>query len=263
MTTRILVMGLPDAGKTTMANAIAADLISRGYSVDRFNADEVRKQYNDWDFSHEGRIRQSLRMKELADKSTAAYVICDFIAPLVEMRDNFNADWTIWMDTIPVSKYADTNKMFVDPTKYDFRIPEKDADKWSHYIVAHLLLNKRRPVFDWKKETVQMLGRWQPWHAGHRALFERALNKTGQVCIMIRDCSGWNGSNPFAIEEVKEWIRSDLDPYYQGMYEIIAVPNIVNITYGRDVGYKIEQETFDEKITSISATKIRKDMGLE
>jgi hypothetical protein len=94
-------------------------------------------------------------------------------------------------------------------------------------------------------------------------LFDRAIAKTGQVCIMIRDCQGWQGSNPFAIEQVKSYIKRDLDPLYQGQYEIVVVPNIVNITYGRDVGYKIEQETFDESITNISATKIRKEMGLK
>ena len=73
---------------------------------------------------------------------------------------------------------------------------------------------------------------------------------------------GWNKSNPFAIEQVKNFIRRDLDPYYQGQYEIQVVPNIVNITYGRDVGYKIEQEVFDEKTHSISATQIRSAMGL-
>ena len=86
---------------------------------------------------------------------------------------------------------------------------------------------------------------------------------TGQVVIQIRDCQGWQGSNPFAIEQVKYFIRRDLDPVYQGQYEIQVVPNIVNITYGRDVGYRIDQESFDESITDISATKIRRSMGLE
>jgi len=81
--------------------------------------------------------------------------------------------------------------------------------------------------------------------------------------IQIRDCQGWNNSNPFALEQVEYNIRRDLDPFYQGKYEIQVVPNIVNITYGRDVGYKIEQEVFDKKIRSISATKIRKEMGVE
>jgi hypothetical protein len=81
--------------------------------------------------------------------------------------------------------------------------------------------------------------------------------------IQIRDCQGWQGSNPFEIEKVKSFIQRDLDMIYQGQYEIQVVPNIVNITYGRDVGYKIEQEHFDESITTISATKIRQSMGLQ
>ena len=93
-------------------------------------------------------------------------------------------------------------------------------------------------------------------------MFDRAIQKTGQVVIQIRDCQGWQGSNPFAIEQVKNYIQRDLDPVYQGQYEIQIVPNIVNITYGRDVGYKIEQEVFTEEIHSISATKIRKEMGI-
>jgi uncharacterized membrane protein/phosphopantetheine adenylyltransferase len=116
--------------------------------------------------------------------------------------------------------------------------------------------------FDWRKETVQMLGRWQPWHAGHRALFDRAIAKTGQVCIMIRDCEGWHDSNPFKREEVENFIHADLKDKYEGKYIIVFVPNITNITYGRNVGYKIENEVFDEDTHSISATEIRKQMGL-
>ena len=283
---RILVMGLPGAGKTYFAERLKEYLEVNGdifkvapdkllhyegipdhrltrVNVDWFNADEIRKRFNDWDFSHEGRIRQSLRMFEFAIKCSGEYVICDFVAPLVEMRNNFKADWTIWIDTIDASKYKDTNKMFVEPDIYDFRITEQNAEKWVEFVGDHILENRQRPVFDWKNETVQMLGRWQPWHAGHRALFERAIAKTGQVVIQIRDCQGWQGSNPFAIDQVKRNIKRDLDPLFQGQYEIQVVPNIVNITYGRDVGYKIEQETFDSSITDISATKIRKEMGLE
>lgn len=262
MTKRILIMGLPGAGKTTLAQELLGLLQAEGKTVRWFNADDVRKLYNDWDFSHEGRIRQSHRMRELADEAGTDYVICDFVAPLVEMRNNFKADWTIWVDTIEKGRYEDTNKVFVEPEVYDFRVIEQDSKKWGEFIASHIIEDRRRPVFDWRKETVQMLGRWQPWHPGHRALFERAISKTGQVAIMIRDCQGWNGSNPFAADQVKSLIKRNLDPLYQGQYEIILVPNIVNITYGRDVGYKIEQEFFDESITSISATQIRKEMGL-
>jgi len=260
---RILIMGLPGSGKTYLAEQLKKRLNECNKTVGWLNADAIRSHYNDWDFSREGRIRQSLRMRELADESNTDYCIVDFVAPLVEMRNNFKADWTIWVDTIKEGRYEDTNKMFVEPEVYDFRITEQDAEKWADFIAEHIVDNRRRPRFDWQKETVQMLGRWQPWHAGHRALFERAIAKTGQVCIMIRDCQGWNGSNPFAIKQVKNYIKRDLDPLYQGQYEIQVVPNITNITYGRDVGYTITQETFDETITSISATKIRKEMGIE
>jgi hypothetical protein len=179
------------------------------------------------------------------------------------MRNNFKADWTIWVDTIREGRYADTNAMFQEPEVYDFRITEQNAEKWTEFIGLHVIENRRRPTFDWQKETVQMLGRWQPWHDGHRALFERLIARTGQVVIQIRDCQGWQGSNPFEIEKVKAFIRRDLDPIYQGQYEIQVVPNIVHIGWGRGVGYTSGEETFDEAITDISATKIRKSLGIE
>jgi hypothetical protein len=273
---KILIMGLPGAGKTYFAERLkqyledhsqffkpGENVSSTQASVKWINADDVRKKYNDWDFSHEGRIRQSIRMRELADSFLNDFVIVDFVAPLPEMRHNFKADWTIWMDTIEKGRFEDTNKMFTPPDVYDFRITEQNAERWVEFVGQHILDNKRRPTFDYRKESVQMLGRWQPWHAGHRALFERAISKTGQVVIMMRDCQGWNGSNPFAANQVKDFIKRDLDTLYQGQYEILLVPNIVNITYGRDVGYKIEQEVFDDATHSISATKIRKEMGIE
>lgn len=263
MTQRILIMGLPGAGKTHLAQYVLEQLQNAGKSVTWLNADDIRARYNDWDFSPEGRIRQSKRMRELADQSGTDYAICDFVAPLVEMRNNFKADWTVWVDTIEAGRFEDTNRVFVAPEVYDFRITEQNSEKWSEFIAHHILGNIRRPVFDPQRETVQMLGRYQPWHGGHRALFERAINKTGQVSIMVRDCQGWNDSNPFTLEQVVANIRRDLDPIYQGKYTVMPVPNIVNITYGRDVGYTIEKEEFDSATESITATKIRKSMGLE
>ena len=123
-------------------------------------------------------------------------------------------------------------------------------------------------MFDWKKPTVQMLGRWQPWHSGHQALFRRCIEKTGQVIIQVRDVSGSSGGegqddNPFEWDQVCKNIEDGLakDKYIRGKhYEIMMVPNIVNITYGRGVGYSFDEEVFDESVTSISATQIRKEM---
>ena len=276
-------MGLPGSGKTYFAERLKKYLESNSnvqtmplermlhleypplqYSsrVDWFNADEIRKRFNDWDFSREGRIRQSIRMFDFAVSCTEDFVICDFVAPLPEQRNNFKADWCIWMDTIDAGRFEDTNQAFVPPEQYDFRITEQNAEKWVEFVGDHILYNRRRPRFDWKKETVQMLGRWQPWHEGHRALFERLIARTGQVVIQVRDVQGWQGSNPFAIDQVRAAIKRDLDSLYQGQYEIQIVPNIVHIGWGRGVGYTHAEETFDEAITSISGTAIRKSLGL-
>lgn len=263
MTQRILIMGLPGAGKTTLAEKLLHLLEANDKTVTWFNADEVRKQFDDWDFSEQGRIRQSKRMYDLAETCGTDYALCDFVAPLIEMRHNFKADWTIWMDTISAGRYADTNKMFIEPDIYDFRITEQSADKWADFVASHIVDNRRRPQWDNRKETVQMLGRWQPWHDGHRALFERLLAKTGQVVIQVRDVQGWQDSNPFNFFDVVRFIKRDLDPLYQGQYDIMLVPNIVHIGWGRGVGYTAGEEIFNDSVTDISATKIRKELGLK
>ena len=123
-------------------------------------------------------------------------------------------------------------------------------------------------MFDWKKPTVQMLGRWQPWHQGHQELFKRCVAKTGQVIIQVRDVKGSSGGsgqedNPFDRETVFKNIEEGLskDGFIKGVdYEIMLVPNIVNISYGRGVGYVFEEEIFEDSITNISATKIREKL---
>ena len=124
-------------------------------------------------------------------------------------------------------------------------------------------------MFDWKKPTVEMLGRWQPWHKGHTELFKKALKKTGQVCIMYRDVGGVDAGldgqsdNPFHFEEVKKNIIEGLSKYgfIEGKeYIVIKVPNIIDISYGRGVGYSFTEHDLGEDIHKISATNIRKDM---
>ena len=127
-------------------------------------------------------------------------------------------------------------------------------------------------MFDWKKPTVQLLGRWQPWHDGHIELFKRALQKTGQVCIMYRDVAGANAGvegqadNPFDFEDVKKNIVKGLSKhgYKEGKeYIVIKVPNVIDISYGRGVGYSFTEHDLGEEIHKISATQIRKEMRVK
>jgi len=131
---KILIMGLPGSGKTTLAEKLLNELHKNG-PAEWLNADEVRKEFNDWDFTAEGRMRQALRMRALADKYVANGwpIICDFICPTRELRTVFDADMTVWMDTIPKGRYADTNSIFEPPTEqeYDIRIDKFDSDSWS------------------------------------------------------------------------------------------------------------------------------------
>ena len=116
--------------------------------------------------------------------------------------------------------------------------------------------------WDNKNPTAQMLGRWQPWHAGHQKLCEEILKKTGQVNIKVRDVKGVD-DNPFDFETVKKNIEDKLNPEFEGQFKVIMVPNITNICYGRGVGYKIEEIELSKEIQEISATKIRAKMREE
>ena len=131
----ILIMGLPGSGKTTLANEIAPSLNAK-----RLNADEVRKEANDWDFSEEGRVRQAKRMADFAKKlkDDGNYVIAVFVCPTPEARSLFPADYIVWVNTIKEGRFADTNAMFVKPEKYDYHVITKDAESWASKIAKEI-----------------------------------------------------------------------------------------------------------------------------
>jgi len=131
----ILIMGLPGSGKTTLANELGPMLKAK-----RLNADEVRKEANDWDFSEEGRKRQAKRMADFAlnMREDGSYVVADFICPTPEARSLFPADYIVWMDTIKEGRYEDTNKLFEVPRKVDFHI--KEWNEKNHIEIAEKIL---------------------------------------------------------------------------------------------------------------------------
>ena len=135
---KILIMGLPGSGKTTLASKLVP-LIKAKW----LNNDKVRKAANDWDFSAEARIRQAKRMGDFAEKykKEGHHVVADFICPTPETRKLFNADYTIWVNTIKEGRFDDTNKMFVKPEKFDFHVTSQNAKEWTEKILTDIRKN--------------------------------------------------------------------------------------------------------------------------
>ena len=132
----VLIMGLPGSGKTTLAKELVPLLNAKW-----LNADKVRTEYNDWDFSAEGRVRQANRMRDLAKKlrDDGNYVVADFVCPTKEARRLFGADFTIWMDTIEKGRFDDTNQMFVKPENFNIKIDTFDAKNWAQKIYEEII----------------------------------------------------------------------------------------------------------------------------
>jgi GTPase SAR1 family protein len=134
---KILIMGWPGSGKTTLAEKLFNE-VCKNNPAEWINADDVRKECNDWDFSSAGRLRQAKRMRAIADRAVEAgfVTICDFVCPTQELRAIFDADLVIWMDTISAGRYADTNALFEPPTEqeYDIRIDKFDSDSWAETL---------------------------------------------------------------------------------------------------------------------------------
>jgi hypothetical protein len=257
MKRKILIMGLPGAGKTTLSRVLAPRL-----NAVHFNADAVRANVNkDLGFSEEDRIEHARRMGWLCDQvvNVGCFAIADFICPTPATRQAFMGDvsaFVIWIDRIKAGAFEDTNRMFIPPEHVDLRVsPEGSPDYWAEQ--AMLLL---RPVFDPKKPTALFVGRYRPFHNGHKALIIEGIKRVGQACIAVRDTQGVDDKNPFAFEYVRARIEHGLREF-EGRFIVIPLPNITNIFYGRDVGYRIERIELDETIEQVSATDLRKRIG--
>ena len=256
---RVLICGLPGSGKSTLAEKLVSIL----GNADWHNADDIRKKFNDWDFSIEGRERQMKRMQDYVRKSVAKgnYGIADFVCPTNELREKFMPEYVIWMNTIEEGRFEDTNKLFEKP-QGPIDVEIRADEWWTEEAVEHfarlIAVDIKDHEFQPKLPVTQMLGRFQPWHEGHQKLFERALAKHGQVAVMVRDMP-LTDDNPWQVDDVCELVELALADF-AGKFRVYSVPNIMNITYGRGVGYKIEEEVLDEETQKISATKIREQM---
>ena len=249
----IQIIGLPGAGKTELSKALKEKI-----NAVHFNADEVRAGLNsDLGFTAEDRIEQARRMGELSRlvSKQGFPVIADFICPTEETRRAFGfADVIIWVDRIEQGRFEDTNKIWEDPEYCDIRIKNNmTVDE-----EVNLIINACK-LFDWSAPTTLQLGRYQPWHEGHQALKQEAHKRTEQVLVGVRNTYGTSEKDPMPFSQVQELIWNQNK---NGNTLILRLPNITNIVYGRDVGYKIEQIDLGATIHAISATEKRKDLGL-
>jgi adenylate kinase family enzyme len=249
----IQIIGLPGSGKTFLAQELAQRI-----NAIHLNADEVRSDLNkDLGFSKEDRIEQARRLGALSRllARQGHHVVVDFVNPTNETRESFGKpDKVIWMDRIRESRFADTNALWEVPTDVDLRFNETwEVEDKVRIVILDFKLH------DWRQPTTLMLGRYQPWHEGHHALYEEAGKRTKQVVLGVRDTYQTSEKDPLTFEEVKKYISQD--PFMQDAM-VVKMPNITNIVYGRDVGYKIEQVKLGDQIEAISATEKRKQMGL-
>ena len=169
---------------------------------------------------------------------------------LISHRGNI----VVWVDRIKQGRFEDTNKMWQDPERFDIRILDGYTLEQEVNTVIQV-----GALFDWSAPTTLQLGRYQPWHEGHQALKEEAHKRTKQVLVGVRNTYKTSEKDPLKYDEVATYIQQD-NPFKDTL--VLRLPNITNIVYGRDVGYKIEQVDLGADIHAISATQKRKEMGI-
>jgi adenylylsulfate kinase len=250
----IQILGLPGSGKTTLANSLKERL-----NAIHLNADRVRATVNsDLKFSEKDRVENARRLGEMAKllSEQGHVVIADFICPTKKTREAFGTpDIKIVLNTIVSSRFPDTDMMWIPVIDADYTFYEwKSSTEMADDVIAHFGL------FDWSAPTTLQLGRYQPWHEGHAALKAEAHNRTDQVLLGVRNTYGTSEKDPLTYGEVEQYIRKDIGR--DGSTLVMRLPNITNIVYGRDVGYKIEHVELPEDIQAISATQKRKELGL-
>jgi adenylylsulfate kinase len=247
----VQIFGLPGTGKTTLAK----EIVRRTNAV-HINADDVRSDLSaDLGFSSEDRVEQARRLGAISRllSNQGMLVVVDFVNPTKETRESFgDADFTVFVDRITAGRFEDTNSIWELPESPDLVIPaglsvEEEAE----------LVLRTAGIHDWTKPTTLQLGRYQPWHEGHSALYDEGLRRTDQVLLGVRNTEGTSEKDPLPYSEVEKYIRQDRPNAL-----IMKLPNITNIIYGRDVGYKIEKIELSQELQAISATQKRKEMGI-
>ena len=244
-------MGLPGSGKTTLAELLVPKL-----KAVWFNADAVRSQIStDLGFDAADRLEHARRMGKMCEFAShyGTFSVADFVCPTEDTREAFNPDFIIWVNRIEKGRFEDTNKLFQPPKEYDIELTTGTPEEWLDSVMKIL----SPELWDNQAPTALLIGRYQPFHVGHKKLVEEAIRRTGQCCIALRDVGGTSKENPYDFNKVKLEIESACSEFGNKI-KVVELPNITDIFYGRGVGYNIEQLELSKELQAVSATKIRK-----